>query len=367
MVALESFHLFKNLAPDGLQILRSITQDRRIPSGGEIFREGDPGDGVYFVKSGLVEISGLINTAERRVFSQLGSGEIFGEMSVIEDRPRSATAIALKETEIYFIPRGEMLALLQRSPALAFAMLQEISHRLRDFNQLHLREVVQAERLAVVGNFARSIIHDLKTPLTIIGLSADMACAANSTPERRAQSQERIRKQVLRINDMVGDILEYTRTNRTDTTTLAKATYADFIKEILPELQAETENKSVHIELQNEPPSAKLLLDSRRLRRVFFNLANNATDFISSGGKIFLRFSCDEKEIVTEIEDTGPGIAPAIADKLFQPFATHGKSHGTGLGLSICKKIIEDHKGRIWVRNEPKRGAIFCFSLPLAK
>ena len=86
-----------------------------------------------------------------------------------------------------------------------------------------------------------------------------------------------------------------------------------------------------------------------------------------NGGKIFLRFNCDEKEIVTEIEDTGSGIAPQIADKLFQPFATHGKSHGTGLGLSICKKIIEDHKGRIWVRNEPKRGAIFCFSLPLAK
>jgi signal transduction histidine kinase len=367
MAALESLHLFKNLAPDELHILRSITQERKIAAGGEIFREGDPGDGLYSVKSGLVEISGLINAAERRVFSQLAAGEIFGEMAVIEDRPRSATATALKETEIYFIPRAEMLALLQRSPALAFNLLQEISHRLRDFNQHHLREVVQAERLAIVGNFARSIIHDLKTPLTIIGLSADMACAANSTPERRAQSQERIRKQVLRINDMVGDILEYTRTNRTDTTTLAKAAYADFIKEILPELQAETENKSVRIELQNAPPAAKVLLDSRRLRRVFFNLAHNATDFMPNGGKIFLRFNCDEKETVTEIEDTGPGIAPAIADKLFQPFATHGKSHGTGLGLSICKKIIEDHKGRIWVRNEPTRGAIFCFSLPLAK
>src|SRR5471030_961504 len=304
MVALESLHLFKNLAPDELQVLRSITKELKIAAGGEIFREGHPGDGVYFVKSGLVEISGLVNADARRVFSQVGPGEIFGEMAVIEDRPRSATTTASRETEVYFIPRDEMLALLQRSPALAFNMLQEISRRLRDFNQLHLREVVQAERLAVVGNFARSIIHDLKTPLTIIGLSADMACAANSTPERRAQSQERIRKQVLRINDMVGDILEYTRTNRTDTTTLAKATYADFIKEILPELQAETENKSVHIELQNEPPSAKLLLDSRRLRRVFFNLVHNATDFMPNGGKIFLRFNSGEKEIVRSEEHT---------------------------------------------------------------
>ncbi|MEI9961158.1 MAG: ATP-binding protein [Limisphaerales bacterium] len=77
------------------------------------------------------------------------------------------------------------------------------------------------------------------------------------------------------------------------------------------------------------------------------------------GGKIFLRFHADEKEIVTEIEDTGPGIAPEIAGKLFQAFATFGKTHGTGLGLSICKKIIEDHGGRIWVRSEPNRGRDF--------
>ena len=108
-------------------------------------------------------------------------------------------------------------------------------------------------------------------------------------------------------------------------------------------------------------------LDARRLSRVFYNLCSNAMDFMPNGGKIFLRFQADENEIVTEIEDTGPGIAPEVADRLFQNFVTFGKSHGTGLGLSICKKIVEDHGGRIWVRNEPGHGAIFCFALPLAK
>jgi signal transduction histidine kinase len=72
-------------------------------------------------------------------------------------------------------------------------------------------------------------------------------------------------------------------------------------------------------------------------------------------------------EIVTEIEDTGPGIAPEIIERLFEPFATHGKEHGTGLGLSICKRIIEEHRGWIVTRNEPGRGAIFTFGLPLPK
>jgi two-component system, LuxR family, sensor kinase FixL len=85
------------------------------------------------------------------------------------------------------------------------------------------------------------------------------------------------------------------------------------------------------------------------------------------GGKILLRFRHNEKEAITEVEDPGPGIAPEVADRLFQPFATHGKVHGTGRGLSICKKVVEDHGGRIGVRHEPGHGAIFSFALPLAK
>jgi signal transduction histidine kinase len=110
-----------------------------------------------------------------------------------------------------------------------------------------------------------------------------------------------------------------------------------------------------------------VLMDARRLGRVFYNLVNNATDMMRSGGKILLRFELHENEVITEIEDTGPGIAPQIADTLFQPFATHGKTRGTGLGLPICKKILEDHGGKIWVKSSTGRGALFCFSLPLAK
>src|SRR5208283_4022424 len=154
----------------------------------EIFCEADPGDGVYFVKDGLVEISSLVRADARCVFSQLGPGEIFGEMAMIEHRPRSATATALKDTDVYFLPRGEMLSLIERSPGLAFSLLQQISRRLREFNRVYLREVVQAERLAVVGNFARSIVHDLKNPLAIISLSAETFDRPNSRPEARTQA-----------------------------------------------------------------------------------------------------------------------------------------------------------------------------------
>jgi signal transduction histidine kinase len=133
---------------------------------------------------------------------------------------------------------------------------------------------------------------------------------------------------------------------------------------LLEEIRPEAALKGVAVELENEPPEVDLLLNPQRLRRVFYNLVNNATDAMPAGGKVILRFRSDPNEVVTEIEDQGAGIAPEISGQLFEAFATHGKVNGTGLGLSICKRIIEDHKGWILARNEQGRGAIFSFGLP---
>ena len=100
------------------------------------------------------------------------------------------------------------------------------------------------------------------------------------------------------------------------------------------------------------------------MRRVFHNLLYNACQAMPSGGIVMLRFTLKQGRIITEVEDTGPGIAAEIALRIFEPFATFGKKHGTGLGLSITKRIIEDHQGRIWTERKQGRGALFIFSLP---
>jgi signal transduction histidine kinase len=246
------------------------------------------------------------------------------------------------------------------------ALLREISHRLRAFNGQYLREVLQAERLAVVGRFARSIIHDLKNPLNIIGITAEIAGMDNATLETRRDSATRITRQVERISEMIGEILEFTQ-GSTSEFILTPVEFPFFISQILSELRPELSPKSVIIEMPSPPPHAALLLNPKRLRRAFYNLVHNAAEAMPDGGTIYLRFESKPSEIVTEIEDTGPGIAPEIVERLFEPFATHGKEHGTGLGLSICKRIIEEHRGWIGTRNEPGRGAIFTFGLPLPK
>jgi signal transduction histidine kinase len=365
MAALEGSKPFRNLNPIEHEALRKIAQERSFSPGQQIFKEGDSGDGIYVVKNGAVEISVAMSHNVGRVFAKLGPGEIFGEMAVLELKPRSATAIAREQTQVYFIARNELLLMLERSPALSLELLREISQRLRDFNRRYIDETLQAERLAVIGRFARSIIHDLKNPLSIISMSAELIAMQPTKAGARETAQIRIRKQVERIGDLIGDILDFT--NGAQARALVGDTnYAAFVQSVLEELRADVELRRVSIEAQ-PPPALLLPIDPKRLRRVFHNLINNAVDAMSGGGKIFVRHRIENDELITEIEDTGPGIAPEIASTLFEAFATFGKEHGTGLGLSICKKIVEDHKGRIWARNEPGRGAVFSFALPLAK
>ena len=364
MLSLETIPLLRPLGRHELEALRLIAQERTFDAGREIFREGAPGDGVYFVKSGLVEISA--GQRGRLIFSRLGPGEIFGEMAVIEHRPRSATASAVEATEVFFLPRGELLTFIERSPGLAFALLQLISHRLREFNRLHVQELVQAESLALVGRFAQAIVHDLKNPLSIISLASEMSEAPGVSPEQRAKAQSRIRKQVERITDMVGDILIFTQGARKEAD-LPPGDYRAFVLQLVGDLRAEVDLKGVKIHLENEPPPGRLCFDPRRLSRVFYNLVANATDFMPHGGVVTFRFQSKAGQLLTEIEDTGPGIAPEVAGKLFQPFTSHGKAHGTGLGLANCKKIVEDHGGVIAARSEAGRGAVFSFTLPLGQ
>ncbi len=364
MVALEACPLFRPLNPGELQELRKAAQERNFADGAEIFKEGDTGDGVYVVKEGLVQISGTVGDNARKIFSKVQPGEVFGEMAVLENKPRSAGAVAEGATTVYFIPRDAMLKLVTGSPALTLELVREISHRLREFNRQYVEEALQAERLSLVGRFARSIVHDLKNPLNIISISAEMAGMEKSTPELRRLTRMRITKQVERISEMVNEILEFTQGSQT-TFVPATTDYAYFVNQLVDEIRPEIDLKSCTIELESQPPSVPLLLNPKRLRRVFYNLMHNATDAMPGGGKIKLRFRVGPKEIVTEIEDSGPGIAPEIAGRLFTAFATYGKAHGTGLGLSICKRIVEDHHGQISARNEPGHGAVFSFTLPV--
>lgn len=347
-----------------LDALKRNARKLFFPAGHVIFREGDLGDALYIIEAGRVEISVLIGNRERCVFSHFGPGEYFGEMSVVDSRPRSATATAEIPTVACLIPRARLWRTFARSPKLLVAMMQEFSLRMREFNRLYLYEVVQQERLAVVGRFAQSIVHDITNPLGNIGFAADLASASDATEEERSEANATIRKQVDRLSDMIGELMEFTR-SPSGSVALALVDYRSFVENTLGDLAPDLKVRGVGVVYENPPPDVPLPLDRRRLVHVFTNLVNNAVAVMPGGGTITLRFRVTEDAVITEVEDSGPGIAPEIEGRLFEPFATYGKPDGTGLGLSICRRIVEDHGGTITARNDPGGGAVFAFALPL--
>jgi signal transduction histidine kinase len=362
MTTLESNPLFCHLPGEALQRLAVHSQEMHLAAGQEVFREGDPGDGLYFVQSGLVEVSHALANGERHVFARIPAGEIFGEMAVLDQLPRSACARAAADSTVRFVPRESILCLLEESPELAVKFTRELSGRLREFNRQYLHEMLQAERLALVGRFARSIVHDLKNPLAIIRMAAELVCEEQGNAEMQKTAHGWICKQLDRVTSMVNDILDYTRPPAS-APPLAPSDYSDFVQWAVGELRAEPFLKTCVIECANPPPAVKAKFNARRLSRLLWNLVHNAVDAMPEGGRIRLRFTLTPTHVVTEVEDEGKGIAPEIADRLFEPFASFGKAKGTGLGLAICRQIIEEHGGEISAGNHPGGGAVFRFTL----
>ena len=236
MVSLESNKLFCELLPAELEQLHGAARELTFAANQPIFRQGDPGDGIYFVKEGLVQIATMVSTGESKELSKIAPGDLFGELAVLDNEPRSASATADKATTVYFISRDELQKLLEHMPRLFSALVREITRRMRTFNDKYVREAFEAERLQLVGRFASSIVHDLKNPLNIIGISAEMACMPSSTLESREVAKVRIRKQVERISNMVSELLEFTQGAHINFI-LAQMSYNSFVEPLLEEIQ----------------------------------------------------------------------------------------------------------------------------------
>jgi len=337
---------------------------RHFAAGEVIFTAGEPGDGLYFVATGQVRISAVVGRNEPRTLAMIGAGDFFGEMAVVDAAPRSATATAEVATTAHFVPRETVLGLLHGNPQLALDIVREFSVRMRALNQKYLEEILQAERLAAIGRFAGTIVHDFKNPLAIIGLAAELACSEDTSPPLRSAAQTKITRQVERMTNMLHELIEFTKPTG-QRPNLRPLDFARYMNPLIEEIRQEIADRHVELVVEAPPPSLEVRIEPRRLSRLFHNLLNNAIDEMPDGGRIFLAFVPGEKELRIDVRDTGRGIAPEIAENLFRPFATHGKAHGTGLGLTICRKIAEDHGGRIWATSAPGQGATFSFTLPL--
>lgn len=222
----------------------------------------------------------------------------------------------------------------------------------------------RAEKLAVLGRIAGSVVHDLNNALTVIGFIADTLDEAfdDALEVRRSAGELRVIDSSMR--DLVAELMALVK-NSTPVFTLEPSQIEDIVRSAV-QIERRThayEHRTVEVEVDAGLPS--VLVSRSRVQRLVTNLLRNAAFATKDGGRILVRVGLGEEGSVdVEVRDDGPGIAPEIQHRIFEPlFSTKG-AEGAGLGLSICTAVMKGHHGTLICRSKPGEGTSFVASFP---
>jgi signal transduction histidine kinase len=218
------------------------------------------------------------------------------------------------------------------------------------------------DRLATIGRLLSGVIHDLKTPLTVISGYVQLMQTAESK-EERDEYAEQVLKQFDHMSAMQREVLEFARGEKS--VLIRKVYLQKFFEDVRKQLEKEFKNRDIEFVMDIQDKGTARF-DEGKMLRVVHNLARNASEAMADrGGKFTITVKREKqpRALVVTFADNGPGIPKEIEHRLFQSFATSGKKGGTGLGLAIAKKIAEEHKGSIVVHST-RNGATFELRIP---
>ncbi len=215
-------------------------------------------------------------------------------------------------------------------------------------------------RLSAIGQALSGVIHDFRTPMTIISGYVQLMAMEDDEAVRDEQS-ETVLKQFDFINDMTKELLAFARG---ESSLLLRQVFTDrLLGEMKDLLQKELEAVGVKLEV-NDTYCGPLRVDESKLRRLIYNITRNARQALAQGGEFSISVEEKDGQVQFEFADNGPGIPLEIRKNLFESFVTSGKAEGTGLGLAMVKKIVDEHQGSIVVESPEGGGARFLVSLP---
>lgn len=249
--------------------------------------------------------------------------------------------------------------------------LRQLNATLEQRVEQRTEELAKANRLATLGKLTATVSHELRNPLavirnTVFALGEVAKTASGLNIDR---SLKRIERNVIRCNEIITELLDYTRTRKLDA---APRVFDDWLEEILNEYEVPA---GIALHRQLDAAGAEVTFDSGRLQRVFVNLLDNARDAINDGrtvpapgtaanASISVRTKVVAGRFQVVVADTGAGIPPEVFPKIFEPlFSTKG--FGIGLGLPTVKQIMEQHGGDIQIESAVGQGTTVTLWLPL--
>lgn len=233
--------------------------------------------------------------------------------------------------------------------------VEEATRAIRD----QQNELIKAERLATIGEFAARIAHEIKNPLSGITVALEMM---NSKSEDRGQQQSisEILKEVRRLDRILKELLQLSIPKEMD---FRRADPNDVVERSVILVNPRADEKGVTIEMKLNCDE-EYGLDYEKCQQVVINLLINGIDAVKPGeGKVTVETGSAQGGLRISVADTGHGIPQSEIEKVFEPFYT-SKKQGTGLGLAISKRIIEAHNGEITVSSEEGKGSTFTIIIP---
>jgi PAS domain S-box-containing protein len=259
------------------------------------------------------------------------------------------------------------IALLERFAPLAAAALENnrLVHDLQQqMGQLRATQtqLVQAAKLAAVGELAAGVAHELNNPLTSVLGFAELLLANPAVSVLLRHDLEVIAREAGRARDIVRNLLDFARQTKPQR---LPADVNQVLQQTLDLIRQHIEKSGIAITEDYAPDVGLLTLDSGQIKQVFLNLITNAAQAMPRGGQLSLRTAHLGGEVAISVSDTGQGIPPEIQDRIFEPFfTTKVVGQGTGLGLSVSLGIIQEHGGRISVESRVGQGSTFTVRLP---
>lgn len=238
----------------------------------------------------------------------------------------------------------------------------------RDISDERQRDRVKTEFISVVS-------HELRTPMTVIrGYSALLAEGKlGELNQKQKDYIGRINAETSRLLDLANDMLDLQKfdAGKADLH-LENLDLRDLLKDVVEEFEPFFSKKDIALTFEDHSENPHAMVDKRYLRRAITNLVQNAMKFTEKGGVSVFVVNPDKDYVVIAIKDTGSGIPQEALPHLFTKFyqasnVLNRKQEGSGLGLSIVKKIVEAHKGIVWVESLENVGTTFYIALPLAK